>query len=158
GLRKACASNDPQRPGEARVAREQRPGLQMLSTTRIKARSLTHDASAPIRRVFVRNALIAWPQEQRYDPQDGEAARDAGEAVNARKNGGGWRGSLAHRDDEGEGSRGADIAPAVRARLYVHADPHATADQGQPPRERRHVQRQATQRHDAAEQAAHEAV
>ena len=46
---------------------------------------------------------------------------------------------------------GAEIADTVPAVLDVHADPYAAGNHGEPPGERLDLQRQATERHDAAE-------
>ena len=70
--------------------------------------------SIPSRGLLLREFLVGRPQQQRDDQQDGEAADDAGEAVDAGHDAGRRRLPLDQRDDEDEGGLGADIADAVR--------------------------------------------
>jgi hypothetical protein len=51
-------------------------------------------ASVRLGGLLVFGFLIARPEEQRHDPQDAEAAHDAGEAVDARQNAGRRRGLI----------------------------------------------------------------
>src|SRR5450631_4076243 len=74
-------------------------------------------ASVRRRRPVFAELRRAWPQQQRHDQQDGQAAGDADEAVDAGQDTGGWRGPLDQGDDEDECCLGSDVADAMLADL-----------------------------------------